>query len=87
LLKKKHNNKVSDESHRFTILTILFWTAENIIINFKTKIQKFTDSMKKRLNKNALNFSKDKAWMNNTIILSKHTLVWLSQLSKKYNKK
>ncbi|HED06775.1 MAG TPA: hypothetical protein ENI57_01505 [Ignavibacteria bacterium] len=32
------------------------------------------------------NFSKDKAWMNNTIILTKHTLVWFNQLSKKYNK-
>jgi len=37
--------------------------------------------------KRKLNFSKDKAWMNNTIILTKHTLVWLSQLSKKYNKR
>lgn len=42
--------------------------------------------MKKRLNRKVLNFSKDKAWMNNTIILTKHTLVWLNQLSEKYNK-
>lgn len=43
--------------------------------------------MKKKINRKVLNFSKDKAWMNNTIILTKHTLVWLNQLSKKYNKK
>jgi len=43
--------------------------------------------MKKRLNRKVLNFSKDKAWMKDTIILTKHTLVWLDQLSKKYNKK
>ena len=39
------------------------------------------------MRKRKLNFSKDKAWMDNTIILTKHTLVWLYQLSKKYNKK
>jgi len=39
------------------------------------------------MQKRKLNFSKDKAWMDNSIILTKHTLVWLYQLSEKYNKK